>query len=74
MAPKKQTEGENGDTGETSVDLKFTESETKMIYYIFMHSPASFKVCPDWEKVRQDLGSASIEATKKRFSQISMLI
>ncbi|KAI1855386.1 hypothetical protein JX265_006472 [Neoarthrinium moseri] len=67
MPPKKQ---DNADGGEGS-ELAFTESETKLIYHIFKHSPPSSKVAPNWEAVRQDLGSASIEATKKRFQQIS---
>lgn len=70
MAPEKQI-GEQAGAVDQSSGPVFTESETKMISFIFKNSPPSFKVAPNWEAVRQDLGSASIEATKKRFKQIS---
>ncbi|KAK9772098.1 hypothetical protein AB5N19_11720 [Seiridium cardinale] len=66
MPPKKQTAGEAAEASQHTL----TDSEVKVIDAIFTHSPASLKLTPDWEAVREALGSASVESVKKRYQII----
>ncbi|KAK6062904.1 hypothetical protein SCUP515_12908 [Seiridium cupressi] len=66
MPPKKQTAAEAAGASQHIL----TDSEVKVIDAIFTHSPASLKLAPDWEAVRETLGSASVESVKKRYQII----
>lgn len=67
MAPKKQSNGEAAG----SPDLTLSESEAKLIASILKHSPASCKLKPNWEAVRQDVESASTESVNRRYLLMS---
>lgn len=71
MAAKKQSNGDGVETDGNANAICFSETESKIIHAVLQRTGPSINSIVDWEKVREDLASASVESTKKRFRQIS---
>ncbi|KAF7530208.1 hypothetical protein G7054_g9619 [Neopestalotiopsis clavispora] len=72
MAAKKQSNGDGAETDGNANAICFSETESKIIHAVLQRTGPSINSIVDWEKVREDLASASVESTKKRFRQISL--
>ncbi|ETS75342.1 hypothetical protein PFICI_12286 [Pestalotiopsis fici W106-1] len=72
MPAKKQSNSDGVEADGASNGFCFSETESKIIHAVLQRTDPSMNSIIDWEKVREDLASASVESTRKRFRQISL--